>query len=394
MVIYFTVIWVLAHNTAPSSSLLNFNYLNLLNHGERPGPDCSVNGRGGHCMFSMACAWANGIHLGVCRDRFLFGSCCELPLVAPVLTLPVSLPLPRPLPVPEAVEADLSGSWEEDVNGRPLSEVCGRRHEDSKARIQGGVIANRTSWPWQAGIRLQHAADQTYHHCGAVLLNHGWVATAAHCVYRRDKPKLTVLLGDYNNKEWEAVEAERGVAEIIIHPEYNNRNYDNDLALLRLDQPVDYTSYIIPICLPGSSLKIAGKKGYVTGWGRIYDEGPEPSLLNEVDVPILSNSDCNSLFKLAALDEHVQEDIWVCAGYREGGKDACDGDSGGPLSVADIQGETTIWTLGGIISWGPSSCGERYRPGVYTRIPNYVAWIGNIIQVEPYDWSRLTPFPK
>ena len=44
----------------------------------------------------------------------------------------------------------------------------------------------------------------------------------------------------------------------------------------------------------------------------------------QVDVPILSNSECNNLFKLAALDEHVSEDIWVCAGYREGGKDACD----------------------------------------------------------------------
>ena len=78
----------------------------------------------------------------------------------------------------------------------------------------------------------------------------------------------------------------------------------------------------------------------MTGWGRIYDGGPEPSLLNQVgpechawtcsifpvqvDVPILSNSECNNLFKLAALDEHVSEDIWVCAGYREGGKDACD----------------------------------------------------------------------
>ena len=46
--------------------------------------------------------------------------------------------------------------------------------------------------------------------------------------------------------------------------------------------------------------------------------------MSQVDVPILSNSECNNLFKLAALDEHVSEDIWVCAGYREGGKDACD----------------------------------------------------------------------
>ena len=43
-----------------------------------------------------------------------------------------------------------------------------------------------------------------------------------------------------------------------------------------------------------------------------------------MDVPVLSNSECNNMFKLAALDEHVSEEIWVCAGYRDGGKDACD----------------------------------------------------------------------
>ena len=85
-----------------------------------------------------------------------------------------------------------------------------------------------------------------------------------------------------------------------------------------------YFRYILPICLPPTKMKITGKKGFVTGWGRIYEGGPEPSLLNVVDVPILSNSECNNMFKLASLDEHVSDDIWVCAGYRDGGKDACD----------------------------------------------------------------------
>lgn len=329
-------------------------------------------------MYSMVCTFAGGTPLGTCRERFLFGSCCQLPAV-------------------EAVVAE--ESWEDSVNDLPLAEVCGRRHEEdeeSKARIQGGVIANRTSWPWQAGLRLRYSSTFTAHHCGAVLLNHHWVATAAHCVYKKDKAKLIVLLGDFSNKE-EVVDdgqMQRGVGQVLIHPMYLNKNYDNDLALLKLDQPVFFTRFILPICLPGKDLRIIGKRGYVTGWGRIYDGGPEPSLLNEVDVPILSNSECNSLFKLAALDEHVSEDIWVCAGYREGGKDACDGDSGGPLSVAEGSGADTIWSLGGIISWGPNSCGEKYRPGVYTRVVNFVSWIEDNIKVHPYDWSRLTSNPK
>ena len=54
------------------------------------------------------------------------------------------------------------------------------------------------------------------------------------------------------------------------------------------------------------------------------DRASSINSLLQVDVPLLNTSDCNNLFKLAALDEHVSDDIWVCAGYREGGKDACD----------------------------------------------------------------------
>ena len=69
--------------------------------------------------------------------------------------------------------------------------------------------------------------------------------------------------------------------------------------------------------------------------------------LMQVEVPLLSNSECNSLFKMAALEDRVEEDIWVCAGYREGGKDACEGDSGGPLAVAEGEGNEEVWQLAG-----------------------------------------------
>ena len=59
------------------------------------------------------------------------------------------------------------------------------------------------------------------------------------------------------------------------------------------------------------------------------------------------------------------------------------GDSGGPLSVEDPV--TGAWQLGGIISWGPNSCGEKLRPGVYTRVPSYTGWIRGIVR-----WSLVT----
>ena len=58
--------------------------------------------------------------------------------------------------------------------------------------------------------------------------------------------------------------------------------------------------------------------------------------------------------------------------------------------MADGVGVDTVWSLGGIISWGPNSCGEKCRPGVYTRVPNFVKWIEENILVHKYEWSKYS----
>ena len=150
--------------------------LSDLTSGE-PGRECNVNGRTGLCMYSMVCTFAKGTHLGTCRDRFIFGSCCRLPSS-------------QPEPEPEAVVAEDERRGEERVNSDRAEEICGRRWRGQggaggpEGRIQGGQVANRTDWPWQAGLRLRYGAEVSLHHCGAVLINQHWLATAAHCVYK------------------------------------------------------------------------------------------------------------------------------------------------------------------------------------------------------------------
>ena len=56
--------------------------------------------------------------------------------------------------------------------------------------------------------------------------------------------------------------------------------------------------------------------------------------------------------------------------YSKGGKDSCNGDSGGAL-VCDINGKATLLAT---VSWGYKCALDGY-PGVYVQIDKYYDWI-------------------
>jgi len=62
----------------------------------------------------------------------------------------------------------------------------------------------------------------------------------------------------------------------------------------------------------------------------------------------------------------------ICAGYKEGGKDTCQGDSGSPLVVRDASKK---WNLQvGVVSWG-IGCAEPNYYGVYSRLGTLGEWV-------------------
>ena len=45
--------------------------------------------------------------------------------------------------------------------------------------------------------------------------------------------------------------------------------------------------------------------------------------MQKVTLPIINNTECEMMYEKAGFREHIPH-IFICAGYREGGKDSCE----------------------------------------------------------------------
>ncbi|KAI1886286.1 hypothetical protein AGOR_G00212440 [Albula goreensis] len=159
----------------------------------------------------------------------------------------------------------------------------------------------------------------------------------AHGVVQSPYAQLAIL-GDHHIWEYEGTEQYMAVDAIYWHQSYDYQTLDHDIMLLKLAHPATINDYVRPFSLP-KACPVAGDMCMVSGWGNIYtDEVFNPFNLQCVEVPILSDQDCENSYPGQITG------TMVCAGYLEGGKDACQGDSGGPLVC---NGE-----LQGVVSWG------------------------------------------
>ncbi|XP_071546150.1 venom protease-like [Panulirus ornatus] len=238
----------------------------------------------------------------------------------------------------------------------------------------GGVeVSPPHKYPWMVGIRTLW--DSKYW-CGGAIINDRYVLTAAHCFYSTDGILLStdgMVVGvadhDMTSNEDDVEGATRFVeADVIIHPNYDFISNANDIALLKMKENLDLSKYkeVRPVCLPTDSSKsYTGYMGSVYGWGLLSSTGQQPPVLMETHVSILDPS-CGK-GTVAGID--VTPDM-LCAGHDEGGKDACRGDSGGPLSVE----EGGTYTQVGLVSFGVK-CSDSKSPGVYTRVSSFLPWI-------------------
>ncbi|XP_063614616.1 uncharacterized protein LOC134787733 [Penaeus indicus] len=234
-------------------------------------------------------------------------------------------------------------------------------------------------YPWQAAILRRDNGDNVYV-CGAVLIDHRHLLTAAHCISGLSPAQLKVRLG-----EWDVgrdTEFYRHVDLDVLgnypHPDFYSGNLHNDIAVLRLISPVDFVTnpHISPICLPDRFTKFTGSRCQAAGWGKnaFGEVGDFQNLLKEVSLPMVDHRLCQNALRQTRLGPNFSlHESMICAG-GEAGSDTCEGDGGSPLVCQDRDG---TFRLAGLVSWG-IGCGQPGVPGVYTNIPLFIDWIRSI----------------
>jgi secreted trypsin-like serine protease len=225
-------------------------------------------------------------------------------------------------------------------------------------RIVGGDDASTATTPWVVAL----TTDGGTFFCGGTLVGPAKVVTAAHCVTQalatggmttKSPSSLRIVAGRTDLRTRDGMQVR--VSSVWADPSFRDVGTGHDVAVLTLARTVPYRT--LPIVAAGDTSRYApGTVATVLGWGRVGENAAPSPTLQSVQVPVIADQTC------AKEESDFSADSMVCAGYPQGGRDACAGDSGGPM-VVDGR-------LVGIVSWG-NGCAEASHPGVYTRLVNY-----------------------
>lgn len=169
---------------------------------------------------------------------------------------------------------------------------------------------------------------------------------------------------------------EFSIDKILIHKYYDGKHgLKFDIAILRLSRPIDFDdahSKVKCVCQPEAIENLNLGRCMTMGWGSIVPVKNQMAIytddLLEVDIPVLEDRKC--LSSVADFNRHWH----ICAMTTEGGRDSCEGDSGGSF-VCPLKNDSSVYSFVGITSFGDSDCGRRGVVGVYTRVHRFLYWI-------------------
>ncbi|KAL7639918.1 UNVERIFIED_CONTAM: hypothetical protein RMT77_009331 [Armadillidium vulgare] len=237
-------------------------------------------------------------------------------------------------------------------------------------RIIGGKYANINEYPWQVALIYKQKFF-----CGGALISDRHVLTASHCVFGSfygGIHNLSISLGDHDLKTKNETEnLLLGVRRVNWNLHYSSDTTENDIAILELERPVEFSYSILPVNLPTDlTNSYSMQNATVTGWGRNSLRSKRTSsVLKKYTAPVDDIDTCvKSWTPYPAIS--AIKGMHLCLNVTYG--TPCHGDSGGPL-VSCNNG--TRCTLIGVVSFGFPLCRNVGLPAVFTRVTTYKRWI-------------------
>lgn len=238
--------------------------------------------------------------------------------------------------------------------------------------VVGGFPVDVSQSPWTVAVssRDRFGGTRAGQFCVGAVVGRSTVLTAAHCLSPEvlgstpdQVSDLSVIAGrtDLTSSHGREI----AVSGAWVNPDYDGDTNDGDFAVLSLAEALP-ASAVIGMAGAGDPAYAPGTRALVYGWGDVTGAGDYPQGLRAARVRVLPDTLCEEAYPGGGEGRYLADSM-VCAGEREGGRDACQGDSGGPLVA---QGK-----LIGLVSWG-NGCGRAGSPGVYTRVSDIIRIAG------------------
>ncbi|OBS65839.1 hypothetical protein A6R68_05621, partial [Neotoma lepida] len=160
-------------------------------------------------------------------------------------------------------------------------------------KIIGGHEVSPHSRPYMAYVKFLDV-DGKKKFCGGFLVRDKFVLTAAHCM----GSSMKVILGAHNIKAQEETQQIIPVAKATLHPAYNPKDHSNDIMLLKLQSPAKMTKAVRPLNLPRRKVHVKpGDVCSVAGWGKMAPEGEYPNTLQEVELTVQEDQQCEPHYR-------------------------------------------------------------------------------------------------
>ena len=189
------------------------------------------------------------------------------------------------------------------------------------------------------------------------IISSKYVLTAAHCADGFSHYEIVIGAHELMDPANKIIDSYNS----IVHPEWDSYNLANDIAILELEEEIDFDTEpnVGAICLTSSG-NFTGQMSLLSGWVQSQETGK--GVVGYVDdLPILSKSDCEEFWG------HLNEGV-ICLGRK-----ICHIDSGAPLSIPGSQFEQI-----GIASAGSTLGCDAGAPFLFTDVTKYFSWITSV----------------